>query len=124
MTYRILIAADDPNMRMSLEFLFRREGFDVSVTQDGEATLAAVAAQPPDLVLLDLNAAGRSSFDVCQALRAQDAPSAPRIVLLSAKGRDTDIAKGLALGADAYLTKPCPTRDLQQRVRGLLDAAA
>lgn len=124
MTHRILIAVDDPNMRMSLEFMFRREGFDVSVAHNDAATLAAVAAQPPELVLLDLNAAGHSSFDVCQALRAQDVPSGPRIVLLSAKGRDTDIAKGLALGADAYLTKPCPTRALLQQANALLEVTA
>lgn len=124
MTHRILVAVDDPNMRMSMEFMFRRHGFDVSVAPDGNAALAAVAAHPPDLVLLDLNGAGRSSTDVCEALRAQDGLATLRVVLLSAKCRDSDIAKGLALGADTFLTKPCSTQDLLQQVRTLLEVPA
>ena len=78
----------------------------------------------PDLVLLDVMMPGRNGFEVCQTVRADDALAGMRIVLLTAKGRDADVAKGLALGADAYVTKPISTRDLALRVRELLEGGS
>jgi DNA-binding response OmpR family regulator len=123
MTYRVLIADDEPNIVISLEFLMQREGHAVSVARDGDAALAAILRERPDLVLLDVMMPGRSGFDVCQAVRADPALAGVKIVLLTAKGRDTDVAKGLALGADAYVTKPFSTRELAAKVRELLGAA-
>jgi DNA-binding response OmpR family regulator len=123
MTHHVLIADDEPNIVISLEFLMQREGHAVSVARDGDAALAAILRERPDLVLLDVMMPGRSGFDVCQAVRADPALAATKIVLLTAKGRDTDVAKGLALGADAYVTKPFSTRELAAKVRELLGAA-
>jgi DNA-binding response OmpR family regulator len=119
---RVLIADDEANILISLEYLMKREGFEVSVARDGLAALAEVARQRPDLILLDVMMPGKTGFEVCQDLRADPANAALRIVMLTARGRETDVAKGLALGADAYLTKPFSTRDLVRLVRELLAA--
>jgi len=120
MTRRILIADDEPNIVVSLEYLMKREGHAVSVARDGREALAAIRRDRPDLVLLDVMMPAMSGFDVCQAVRADPALAGVRILMLTAKGRDTDLAKGTALGADAYMTKPFSTQELAARVRELL----
>ena len=118
----VLIADDEANIVVSLEFLMNREGHRISVARDGDAALAAIRELRPDLVLLDVMMPGRSGFEVCQAVRADESLAGVKILMLSAKGRDTDLAKGSALGADAYMTKPFATRELAERVRELLGA--
>jgi DNA-binding response OmpR family regulator len=123
MTHKILIADDEPNIVISLEFLMKREGYEVTVAREGHAALESIRRERPALVLLDVMMPGMSGFEVCQAVRADEALGSVKIILLTAKGRDTDLAKGAALGADAYVTKPFSTRELAQRVRELLDKA-
>ncbi|MBP6776934.1 MAG: response regulator [Piscinibacter sp.] len=120
MTHKVLIADDEPNILISLEFLMKREGHDVLLARDGSEALAAIRRERPALVLLDVMMPGMTGFDVCQAVRADESLAGVKIVLLTAKGRDTDIAKGLALGATAYMTKPFSTKELAARVRELL----
>lgn len=120
MAHKILIVDDEPNILISLEYLMQREGFEVSVARDGEQALEAIARDVPDLVLLDVMMPGKTGLEVCQHVRANDGLRAVRIVMLTAKGRETDVAKGLALGANAYVTKPFSTRDLVAKVRALL----
>ncbi|WIM06033.1 MAG: response regulator [Candidatus Nitricoxidivorans perseverans] len=120
MSARILIVDDEPNIVVSLEYLMKKEGFEVAVAADGEAALAQVAAFAPDLVLLDVMMPKKSGFEVCQQLRADPARAGLRIVMLTAKGRDAEVAKGVALGADAYVTKPFSTRELVAKVKSLL----
>ncbi|MCB2007961.1 MAG: response regulator [Burkholderiaceae bacterium] len=124
MAHKILIVDDEPNILISLEYLMQREGFDVAVARDGLQAIAAIEADPPDLVLLDVMMPGKTGLEVCQHVRAQDRLRDVRIVMLTAKGRETDVAKGLALGANAYVTKPFSTRDLVARVRELLEGKA
>jgi DNA-binding response OmpR family regulator len=116
----VLIADDEANIVISLEFLMKREGHRVSIVRDGEAALAAIREQRPDLVLLDVMMPGKSGFEVCQAVRADDALATVKILMLSAKGRETDLAKGQAMGADAYMTKPFSTKELAEKVKELL----
>jgi DNA-binding response OmpR family regulator len=123
MAKRILIVDDEPNIVVSLEFLMKREGFEVAVAADGEAALRAVEEKRPDLILLDIMLPKKNGFEVCQAIRANPAWQAVRIVMLTAKGRDTEVAKGTALGADAYMTKPFSTKDLIAKVRQILGEA-
>ena len=123
MSKHVLIADDEANIVISLEFLMQREGHRVSIARDGDAALEAIRRERPDLVLLDVMMPGKSGFEVCQAVRADETLAAVKILMLSAKGRDTDLAKGSALGADAYMTKPFSTRELADKVRELLDAA-
>lgn len=123
MAVRILIVDDEPNIVVSLEFLMRQKGYETQVARDGEEALAAVESFRPDLVLLDVNVPGRDGFEVCQKLRA-DGWTELKIVMLTAKGRDIEIEKGLALGADAYVTKPFSTRELVARVAAMLGDGA
>lgn len=120
---RILIVDDEPNIVLSLEYLMGKEGFVTAVAADGEAALAQAAAFSPDLMLLDVMMPKKSGYEVCELLRADPKHSALRIILLTAKGRDTEVAKGLAIGADAYVTKPFSTRELVGKVRELLAIA-
>ena len=124
MTLHILIADDEPNIVISLEYLMQREGYAVSVARDGEEALAMILRDRPALVLLDAMMPKMSGFEVCQALRANDAARGTLILMLTAKGRDTDVAKGLGSGADAYMTKPFSTRELVRKVREMLDGRA
>ncbi len=124
MSARLLIADDEPNILISLEFLMKREGYDVKVARDGQEAIDAIVEHRPDLVLLDVMMPRKSGFDVCQEVRAHDAVKHTRILMLTAKGRDTDVAKGLALGANAYMTKPFSTKELVEKVRELLESQA
>jgi DNA-binding response OmpR family regulator len=119
-THTVLIADDEPNILVTLEFLMQREGHRVLLARDGDEALAQLRAHRPDLVLLDVMMPGRTGFEVCQALRADEALARTKVLLLTAKGRDTDVAQGLGVGADAYVTKPFSTRELAARVRELL----
>ena len=124
MSQKILIADDEPNILISLEYLMRREGYEVSVARDGEEALAAVLRERPALVLLDVMMPKKTGFEVCQELRANEAVRDTLVLMLTAKGRDTDVAKGLGSGADAYMTKPFSTRELVARVRQMLEGRA
>jgi DNA-binding response OmpR family regulator len=121
MASRVLIADDEPNIVISLEFLMKQRGYETRVARDGDEALAEVESFRPDLVLLDVMLPRRNGFEVCQKLRA-DGWTDLRIVMLTAKGRDIEIEKGLALGADAYVTKPFSTGELVERVADLLEA--
>ena len=99
----------------------KQQGYETRVARDGDEALAEVESFRPDLVLLDVMLPRRNGFEVCQKLRA-DGWTDLRIVMLTAKGRDIEIEKGLALGADAYVTKPFSTRELVERVAGMLGA--
>lgn len=123
MSKKILIVDDEPNIVISLEFLMKKEGFQIAVAGDGEEALAKVASFGPDLVLLDVMMPKKSGFEVCEALRADPSQGGLRIVMLTAKGRETEVAKGLAIGADAYVTKPFSTKDLVARVKTMLGVA-
>jgi DNA-binding response OmpR family regulator len=120
MAKRVLVVDDEPNIVVSLRFLMEREGFQVEVAATGEAAVAALARQPADLVLLDVMMPELDGFEVCQRIRANPAWRATKIVMLTAKGREVERDKGMALGADAYVTKPFSTRDLVTRVKQML----
>lgn len=123
MTRRVLIVDDEPNIVTSLEFIMRRSGFETAVARDGDQALEEVERFDPDLVLLDTMMPRRDGYEVCQTLRAQGRTDL-RIVMLTAKGRETEVAKGLAVGADSYVTKPFSTRELVALVQDLLPEEA
>ena len=122
MASKVLIVDDEPNIVLSLEFLMNRQGYETRVARDGDEALAAVEGFRPDLVLLDVMLPRRDGFEVCQRLRA-DGWSELKILMLTAKGRDVEIEKGLALGADGYVTKPFSTAELVARVADMLERA-
>jgi DNA-binding response OmpR family regulator len=118
----ILIADDEPNIVISLEYLLQRDGYRVVVARDGQEALDAIAASPPDLVLLDVMLPRVSGFEVCQTVRENPALAAMPIVMLTAKGREVEVSKGMALGANAYITKPFSTQELLAQIHALLGA--
>jgi DNA-binding response OmpR family regulator len=120
MASKVLIVDDEPNIVTSLEFLMRQRGYETRIARDGDAALAEVESFGPDLVLLDVMLPRRDGFEVCQKLRAEG-HSELKIIMLTAKGRDIEIEKGLALGADAYVTKPFATGELVERVAEVLE---
>ncbi len=124
MSVPILIADDEPNILVSLEYLMKREGYVVHLARDGEEALAVLRRERPRLLLLDVMMPRKTGFEVCQEVRQDEALKDTLILMLTAKGRETDVVKGLALGANAYMTKPFSTRELVQKVRDLLGPAA
>jgi DNA-binding response OmpR family regulator len=120
MSHKVLIADDEPNILISLEYLMKREGYEVVVVRDGQQALEAIIRERPDLVLMDVMMPLKSGFEVCQEVRAMESVKDTPILMLTAKGREIDIAKGMGMGATAYMTKPFSTREMAQRVRELL----
>ncbi len=120
MSKKILVADDEPNILTALEFLLQRNGYDVQIARNGEEALQLIASSPPDLVLLDVMMPLRSGYEVCRRIRERTDWSHIKIVMLSAKGRDAEVTKGLAMGADLYVTKPFSTRELVDKVKALL----
>ena len=117
---KVLIADDEPNIVVSLEFMMKREGYEVVVARDGVQALEAIRRERPALVLLDATMPGLSGFEVCEAVRADPELRDTRILMLTAKGRETDKARGMGVGVDAYVTKPFSTRELVAKVRDML----
>jgi len=117
----ILIVDDEPNIVLSLEYLMQQTGYTVRTAADGEQALQSIAEAPPDLVLLDINIPEINGFEVCSTVRANPDWAKVRILMLTAKGRDVEREKGMAMGADDYLTKPFATQEVIDKVRELLD---
>ena len=120
MTRSILIVDDDPHIRQLLAFALTKAGLEAREAEDGEAALAAVAANPPDLVILDINMPRLNGLEVCRRLRAQgDLP----ILFLSSRDDEIDRVLGIELGADDYVVKPFSPRKVTARVQAILRRA-
>ena len=118
----ILVADDEPSILLSLQVLLQKAGFIVRVARDGEEAIQALEESTPSLILLDAMMPKRDGFDVCQTIRANPAYKDLPIIMLTAKSRDVEREKGMALGATDYITKPFSTRDLVSTVRKYLDS--
>ncbi|MBW2177986.1 MAG: response regulator [Deltaproteobacteria bacterium] len=122
MSRKILIVDDEPNIVVPLQFLMEQNGHDVIVAQSGEEALEAVSKYNPALVLLDIMLPGIDGFEVCEIIKLNPEWKAIKIIFLTAKGRDVDIAKGMVLGADEYITKPFSNKQIVECVKKLLEA--
>ena len=120
----ILVADDEPAIVLSLQVLLQKAGYTVRIARNGEEAMDSIAAAKPDLVLLDAMMPKRDGFDVCQSLRADSAYDDMPIIMLTARSRDVERQKGIALGANDYITKPFSTRDLVTLVKGYLPEKA
>ena len=120
MSKKILIADDEPNIVAAIEFLLKQRGHDVYTATDGAEALSIVERIVPDLVLLDVMMPQASGYEVCQNIRRRPEWRHIKVIMLSAKGRDVEVTKGMAVGADAYVTKPFSTKDLVAKVQELL----
>jgi two-component system, OmpR family, alkaline phosphatase synthesis response regulator PhoP len=116
-TGSVLVVDDEPNIALSLEYLMKGQGFDVRVARDGDAALAALRERAPDVLLLDVMLPKRDGYEICQTIRANPEWKSVRIIMLTARGRVIEQEKGLALGADDYITKPFSTKEVIERVR-------
>ncbi|HOP15333.1 MAG TPA: response regulator [Gammaproteobacteria bacterium] len=122
MTKTVLIVDDEPNIVLSVEFLMKREGHTVLTAGDGQEALDVLAAKHPDLMILDVMMPRKNGFEVCSEVRVSADPRIAQmpILMLTAKGREAEMKKGLSLGADAYITKPFSTHELVAKVNELL----
>ncbi|MES3628676.1 MAG: response regulator [Longimonas sp.] len=119
----VLIVEDEPSIVTPLRFLMEQEGCSVQVVDDGAHVMDALDQQLPDLVLLDVMLPSRNGYDLCNAIRQRPDGNDLAIIMLTVKGREVDIQKGYAMGADAYITKPFAVADVVATARKYLPDA-
>ena len=118
---RVLIVEDEPHIVLSLEFLLGRAGYEVTSAGDGEAGLELVRRLRPDVVLLDVMLPRRNGYEVCQTIKSDPELRGTPVVMLSAKGQEVEVLKGLELGAASYVTKPFGNAEILEAIRAVLD---
>lgn len=118
---RILIVDDEPNILMTLDFLFRKKGYDVFVARNGREAIELLDEHKPHCTLLDIMMPEVDGYEVCEYIRNSDQHKDSGVIFLSAKTKKTDVEKGFELGADAYVSKPFSTRELADKVAGLIE---
>ena len=120
MPKEILIVDDEPSIVVPIQFLMEQQGYSVMVAENGEGALDIIYKYKPDLILLDIMLPRIDGYEVCEIVRLDPRYRDIKIIFITAKGREVEIAKGLALGADAYITKPFSNTDLVAKVKELL----
>ena len=123
MPKEILIVDDEPDVVVPIQFLMEQQGYLVMVAERGEDALDLIYQYKPDLVILDILLPGIDGYEVCETIRLDANYREIKIIFLTAKGREVDTAKGLSLGADAYITKPFSNTELVAKVKELLEKA-
>ena len=121
MAKEILLVDDEPNLIVPIQFLMEQQGYRVTIAERGEDALDLLYQHKPDLVLLDIMLPGIDGYEVCEIIRLNPNYRNTKIIFLTAKGREVEIAKGLALGADAYITKPFSNAALVAKIKELLE---
>ncbi len=121
MKKRILIVDDEPNIVVPLEFLMEQNDFDVQTAETGEKALDLITNWKPDLILLDIMLPGMDGYEVCQKIRQENELKQTKIVFLSAMARSIDVAKGMGLAANEYITKPFANDYVISVIKDLLD---
>lgn len=123
MPNKVLIVDDEVNTVIALEFLMAQAGYQVDVARTGDETIAMLEQFAPDVILLDVMLPGIDGLDILQRIRANPACQHIAVIMVTARGRDVEVTRGLALGADAYITKPFSARDLLAEVERCLNPA-
>ena len=121
-TKKILIVDDEPNIVMSLEYLMRSKGLEVGIARSGIEALDQMEQSHYDLVLLDITMPDLDGYHVCQTIKNHPVWKDAHVVFLSAKSKQSDIEKGMSLGATDYIVKPFSTKDLSKRILEILEA--
>lgn len=121
MTNKVLIVDDEPNTVVSLEYWIGQAGYRVAVADSSDLALAKVEEFQPDVVLLDVMLPKSNGYEVLQRIRQDPALRHMIVIMLAAKGRDKEVNKGLALGADGYITKPFSSHEVLAKVRDCLE---
>lgn len=122
MAKRVLLIEDEPNIVEAIRFLLARDGWDVAAHGDGTGAIAAIRAERPDLVILDVMLPGRSGYDILQDLRAEEGLAALPVLLLTARGQARDREMAERLGASRYMAKPFSNSDVLAAVREMTGA--
>jgi DNA-binding response OmpR family regulator len=117
---KILIVDDEPNIVMSLEYTFRKSGYEVFIARDGKEAIEILENQTPDLIILDIMMPNVDGYATIEYVKKQPQLSHCKVIFLSAKNKESDIEKGLQLGANAYMTKPFSVKKLIEQVQELL----
>ncbi len=117
---KVLLVDDEPNILLSLKFLMQKEGYEVLVAENGDEALALARQRLPDLVILDVMLPSPNGYEVCQAMRADPQLTGLYIMMLTAKSNPAEREKGLAMGANDYVSKPFSNRELVDKVRAVL----
>jgi DNA-binding response OmpR family regulator len=120
---RVVIIEDEPNIVLSLEFLLQREGYETASATDADTGLALVRQTRPDVVLLDIMMPKRNGYELCQTIKADSELRSIAIIMVSARGQEVEVLKGLELGASAYVTKPFGNAEILEAVRAVLPRA-
>ncbi len=120
MSRKILIVDDEPNIVIPLKFLMEQNAYQVMVAITGQEAVETIPDYKPDLILLDIMLPGPDGFEICQIIRGNPELKETKIIFLTAMGRDVDMTKGLALGGDAYVTKPFSNAEVVEKVKELL----
>jgi DNA-binding response OmpR family regulator len=123
MPRKVLVVEDEMSIVVPLQFLMEQNGYEVIVAYSGEEAIESIMKEKPDLILLDIMLPGIDGFEVCQIVRLNPEWQRTKIIFLTARGRELDLAKGLALGADAYITKPFSNSEVVANVRKLLEGS-
>lgn len=123
-TPRVLIVEDEPNIVLSLEILLRRAGYETLSTGDGEEALELIQRTHPEVVLLDIMLPKRNGYEVCRFVKSDPTLSSIPVIMLTAKGQEVEILKGLELGASAYIAKPFGNAEVLEAVRAALESRA
>jgi DNA-binding response OmpR family regulator len=118
---KILAVDDEPNILLSLEYILEAEGYDVRVARDGEEALKLAEEIRPDLILLDVAMPRMDGYEVCRQLRQREHLASVKVVMLTAKGQPLEKRKGLAVGADVYVTKPFSSEELLEEIQAALN---
>jgi DNA-binding response OmpR family regulator len=116
---KVLIVDDEPSILMSLEFLMKKEGFQVFIARDGSEAMDIIELELPSLILLDIMMPNVDGYEVCTHVKNSPHLKHIKVIFLSAKNKELDIEKGYAVGADLYVTKPFSTRVLVTKVKAL-----
>jgi DNA-binding response OmpR family regulator len=116
---KVLIVDDEPSILMSLEFLMKKEGYQVFIARDGSEALDIIEKEVPAIILLDIMMPRVDGYEVCRMIKESFRFQHIKIVFLSAKNKEMDIEKGYSLGADLYVSKPFSTRTLVSKINAL-----
>jgi DNA-binding response OmpR family regulator len=117
---KILIVDDEPNILMSLDFLMRKEGYDVLVARNGTEALESLENHLPDVVLLDIMMPDVDGYEICKHIRSKKELENCKVIFLSAKSKEADIQKGYEVGANFYMTKPFSNKNLMMKIKELM----
>ena len=120
MSKKVLIVDDEENIVISIEFLMAQAGYELEIARDGEEAMEKVSSFQPDLVLLDVMMPKINGFEVCRRIREHTEWDDIKIIMLTAKGREVEVTKGMALGANSYIIKPFSTKELMAEVKQIL----